>query len=66
MTRAEIIAYNAGVRDVLALARRSAAMIETKGTRPLHLGFAVEALRALADEAEALIRTVPPEPRERP
>jgi hypothetical protein len=59
MSTAETAAYIRGVRDVIALARASADAIEAKARRPLHDAFAVEALRALADEAEALIAPPP-------
>ena len=62
MTRAEVIAFNAGVRITLDHARRIAQVIEARGRRPLAEGFAVEALRALADEGVALLLAVPTEP----
>lgn len=48
-------AYAQGVSDVLALARQTADRLEATTARPLSVGFAVEALRALADEAQAAL-----------
>lgn len=47
--------YARGVADVLALARQAADRLEATTARPLSVGFAVEALRALADEAQAAL-----------
>ncbi|WP_131113096.1 hypothetical protein [Lichenihabitans psoromatis] len=54
MNRTNVAAYNAGVRAVLDLAERTAARFEASGQRQLHIGFAVEALRALVAEEPAL------------
>lgn len=59
MTAAETVAYNQGVRAVLALASQSAQTLATRTTRPLHEGFAVEALQALAEAGTALLLRVP-------
>ncbi|WP_131196859.1 hypothetical protein [Lichenihabitans psoromatis] len=55
MTHAEIVAYNAGVQAVLDLAERTANRLEASGQRQLHIGFAVEALRAITAERPALL-----------
>ena len=55
MTRAETIAFNAGVQTALDHARRTAQAIATRTRRPLAEGFAVEALTAFADEGVALL-----------
>ena len=55
MTVAEVRAYNRGVADVLAIARRSADVLASSTTRPLAEGFAIEALRELAEAGAALL-----------
>jgi hypothetical protein len=64
MTRAEVVAFNAGVRTALDHARRIAQAIEAKTRRPLAEGFAIEALQAFADEGRALLLPVPTDPKE--
>lgn len=65
MTRNEILAYNAGVSAVLALALRCSQTIEPKlTTKPTRYNFAIGALNALADEGHALLMAVPPGPSE--
>lgn len=56
MTPAEVRSYNAGVRAVLAIARAtSAALAPAAVTRGTRIGFAMEALDALAQEGAALL-----------
>ena len=55
MTAAEVRAYNRGVADVLAIARRSADVLASSTKRPLAEGFAIEALRELAEAGAALL-----------
>lgn len=60
MTPAEVRAYNAGVLAVLDLARAtSAAMAPVAVHCITRLGFAMEALDALAEEGEALLLPLP-------
>lgn len=61
MTAAETVAYNQGVRAVLALASQSAQTLAARTTRPLHEGFAIEALQALAEAGAALLMPIPPD-----
>ena len=61
MTRAETLAFNAGVEAVLAIARRAAEGISRTSKRPVHEDFAVAALSELAEGARALLRNVPSE-----
>ncbi len=56
MTRNEAQAYNAGVRVVLDLARRSADALQAKLIeRPTRYNFAIGALDGLAEEGAALL-----------
>ncbi len=56
LTRNEVKAYNAGVRAVLDLARRSADALEAKLVeRPTRYNFAVGALHGLAEEGAAMM-----------
>lgn len=60
MTRSEIIAYNAGVAVVVALAGRCAqAMAERCIEKPTRYNFAVEALAAVAEEGAAMLLPMP-------
>ena len=60
MTRAEALAYNAGVHAVLDLAARSAAAVEPLiATKPTRLNFAHGALVALAVEGQVLLKNLP-------
>ncbi len=56
MTRNEAQAYNAGIRAVLDLARRSADALEAKLIeRPTRYNFAIGALHGLAEEGAVLL-----------
>ena len=55
MTRAETIAFNAGVEAVLAIAERTAKAITATSTRPLAESFAAAALAELAEAGRALL-----------
>ncbi len=59
MTPAEVRAFNAGIRLALAMARHTADVLASSTTRPLHTGFAVEALDAFADAGAALLLPEP-------
>jgi hypothetical protein len=59
MTRAETLAFNAGVEAVLAIARRTADGIARTSRRRVHEDFAVAALSELAESARALLLPVP-------
>ena len=59
MTRAEILAFNAGVEAVLSIARRTSEGIARTSKRRVHEDFAVVALNELAEAAKALIVPVP-------
>ena len=59
MTRAETLAFNAGVEAVLAIARRTADGIARTSRRRVHEDFAVAALSELAEAARALLMSVP-------
>ena len=61
MTRAETLAFNAGVEAVLAIARHAAEGISRTSKRRVHEDFAVAALSELAEAARALLRPIPPE-----
>ncbi len=61
MTRAETLAFNAGVEAVLAIARRTAEGIARTSRRRVHEDFAVAALSELADAARALLVPIPHE-----
>ena len=60
MTPAELRAFNAGVRAVLTIASRSAAVLASSTKRPLAVGFAIEGLQELAEAGAALLLTDPP------
>ncbi len=62
MTRAETLAFNAGVAAVLAIARQTADGIARTSRRRVHEDFAVAALSELAEAARALMLPVPGEP----
>ena len=64
MTRGEILAFNAGVEAVLAVARRTADGIARTSRRRVHEDFAVAALAELAEASRALLLPVPPEKKE--
>jgi hypothetical protein len=55
MTPAEQQAYRRGVTDVLAIVAATAAQIEKSGLLILRRELATETLRAVAEEARALI-----------
>ena len=59
MTRVEILAFNAGVEAVLAIARRTSEGLARTSRRRVHEEFAVVALAELADAARALLVPVP-------
>ena len=59
MTAAEVRAYNAGVRAALAMAKHTADALALRSSRPLHDGFAVEALDAFAQAGTALLLPAP-------
>ena len=59
MTAAEVRAFNAGVRAALAMAKHIADAIAARSLRPLHDGFAVEALDAFAEAGAALLLPEP-------
>lgn len=59
MTLAELRAYNAGVRDVLAIVEQSADAIERTTRRPIAEGFAIAALRELADAGRLFLKPAP-------
>jgi hypothetical protein len=62
MTPAEKVAYNAGVRAVLDMARTTAtAMERSPGTHHVRTRAAIAALSALADGAQALLIGPKPE-----
>lgn len=61
MTRGEIVAFNAGVEAVLAIARKTANGIAQTSRRRVHEEFAVAALSELAEAARTLLLPVPPE-----
>ena len=61
MTRAETLAFNAGVEAVLNIARRTADGIARTSKRRVHEEFAVAALSELAEAARALLQAVPDE-----
>jgi hypothetical protein len=61
MTRNEMLAHNAGVLAVLALAIRSAQALESRLTeKPTRFNFAIGALQALAGEGASLLLPIPP------
>jgi len=60
MNPAELIAYRAGVRAVVDLAERIAAAMDARAKeKPTRYPFAAEALRGLAEEADALLQPEP-------
>lgn len=61
MTRAEALAFNAGVEAVLGIARRTAEGIARTSRRRVHEEFAVAALSELAEAAQALLLPIAPE-----
>ena len=61
MTRAETLAFNAGVEAVLAIARRTADGIARTSRRRVHEDFAVAALSELAEAARSLLMPLPHE-----
>ena len=60
MTRAEAVAFNAGVQAVLAIAARTAEAISRTTQRRVHEEFAVAALEELAEAGKALLLPVEP------
>ena len=55
MSPAEAAAFNEGVKLILDLASRTARKIEETSKRHLHEGFAIVALRELADAGTTLL-----------
>ena len=64
MSPAEILAYNEGVQDVLAIAQRAAEAIARTSKRRVYEDFAVAALAEIAEAGRALLLAAPAESRD--